>query len=88
MNLLVLRKRVLNFRLTEGEYQALQKASEDNGARTVSDYARSVLLGPLPADEPRSLTDELLRRINELETRVRALTETVQAVQQGDPAAQ
>jgi hypothetical protein len=88
MNLLALRKRILNFRLTEDEYQSLQKASQENGARSVSDYARSVLLGPLPPDEPRSLTDELLRRLNDLETRVSALIETVQAAQPGDPAAQ
>lgn len=73
MNLLTLRKRILNFRLTEDEYQSLQKASQNNGARSVSHYARSLLLSPLPADQPRSLTDEILRRLNDLETRVSAL---------------
>jgi hypothetical protein len=88
MNVLSIKSRILNFRLTEDEYQSLQKASQDNGARSVSDYARSVLLSPLAADEPRSLTDELLHRLNELETRVSALMETTQAVQPGDPAAE
>lgn len=88
MSLLSIKSRILNFRLTEHEYQALQKASQENGARSVSDYARNVLLGPLPADEPRSLADELLHRLNDLENRVSALTQTIQGSQSGDPAAQ
>ena len=87
MHLLSLRKRVLNFRLTEDEYQSLKKASQDNRARCVSDYARSLLLSPLPAEEPRSTTDELFRRLDDLETRVSALSATTQVAQPGDPAA-
>ncbi len=38
------KKRIVNFRLTEEEYRLLRDASTANGARTISDFARSVLL--------------------------------------------
>ena len=39
------RNKLLIFRLTQDEYQALQSAS--SGARSLSDYARTKLLGSL-----------------------------------------
>jgi Mobilization protein NikA len=41
------RNKILIFRLTQDEYQALQSAS--SGARSLSDFARTRLLGSLGA---------------------------------------
>ena len=41
------RNRILIFRLTQGEYDALRTASSERGARSLSDYARGKLLGAL-----------------------------------------
>jgi hypothetical protein len=38
------RNRILIFRLTQGEYDALRTASSEKGARSLSDYARGKLL--------------------------------------------
>jgi hypothetical protein len=47
------RNKLLIFRLTQDEYQALQTAS--SGSRSLSDYARTKLLGSLgePALDPQ-----------------------------------
>ena len=41
------RSRVINFRVTQDEYQRLRKASVDGGCRCLSEYARVVLLKSL-----------------------------------------
>jgi len=41
------RNRTLIFRLTEGEYNTIQLASHDEGARSLSEFARVKLLGAL-----------------------------------------
>jgi hypothetical protein len=43
------RNRILIFRLTQGEYDALRTASSEKGARSLSDFARGKLLGSLDA---------------------------------------
>lgn len=43
------RNRVLIFRLTQEEYSALQAASSEKGARSLSEFARSQLFGSLEA---------------------------------------
>ncbi len=43
------RNRVLIFRLTQEEYAALQTASSERGARSLSEFARSQLFGSLEA---------------------------------------
>ena len=65
MNLITAKKRIVNFRLTEDEYQTLQKACSNTGARSISDYARSVLLGALP-DETGAQRPDMSRRIDQL----------------------
>lgn len=47
------RKRLLSLRMTAEEYDRLRDASEGQGARSISDFARTVLL-TLPADSPVS----------------------------------
>lgn len=53
------RNRILIFRLTQEEYEALQSAS--SGARSLSDFARSKLL---------SSVDPLGAQLNELQSKV------------------
>lgn len=43
------RTRLVNFRLSEDEYQALKEICARSGARSVSDYARAAVLGEGPA---------------------------------------
>ena len=50
------RNRILIFRLTQDEYDALQSAS--SGARSLSDYARTKLLSPgAPSKIDEQLTE-------------------------------
>ena len=90
MHLLAVKKRIVNFRLTEDEYQTLQKACTTTGARSISDYARSILLGALP-NETRPQRPDVSHRIDQLELRVRALSAAIRAIESmlsnGDGAA-
>ena len=43
------RNRILIFRLTQDEYNTLQTASSERGARSLSEFARAKLLGSLDA---------------------------------------
>jgi hypothetical protein len=43
------RNRMLIFRLTQDEYDALQAASSQRGARSLSEFARAQLFGSLEA---------------------------------------
>ncbi|MFN8811528.1 MAG: plasmid mobilization protein [Acidobacteriota bacterium] len=67
------RTRLVNFRLSEEEYQQLKETCARSGARSVSDYARSSVLsgaaqaGALAASFPSERIDQiesLLRRID------------------------
>jgi len=53
------RNRTLIFRLTQDEYQALQVASSDQGARSLSEFARVKLMGSLTLPELQSEISEL-----------------------------
>jgi hypothetical protein len=87
MNLLTAKKRIVNFRLTEDEYVTLQKACSTSGARSISDYARSVLLGALP-DETGTQRPDMSRRIDQLEMRVSALSAAIRAIETILPSGQ
>jgi len=63
------RNKLLIFRLTQDEYQALQSAS--SGARSLSDYARTKLLGSL--GEPA--LDQHLLELKSTVTRIAELLE-------------
>jgi hypothetical protein len=52
------RNKVLIFRLTQDEYQALQTAS--TGARSLSDFARTKLLGSLDSPGAPAFGQQLL----------------------------
>ncbi len=63
------RNRTLIFRLTQDEYLALQSASTETGARSLSEFARERLLGALDPQPVRVQITELrssLDRITEM----------------------
>jgi hypothetical protein len=67
----ITRDRVVVFRLSEEEYLSLKRACDSSGARSISDFTRSELLGVLPtyiADGAKSHLDcvqqvDALRRV-------------------------
>jgi uncharacterized protein (DUF1778 family) len=72
------RNRLVNFRLTEEEFQALQTATATQNARSVSDFARGAVLRQVEggATHPASLLN-LETAISQLEARIRQLSHTV-----------
>jgi len=44
------RTRLINFRVSEDEYDQLRSASEKSGARSLSDFARSAILHSFDGD--------------------------------------
>jgi len=65
------RNRTLIFRLTQDEYETLQVASNDEGARSLSEFARVKLLGALGAPA-------LYTEISEIRTTVARLAERLE----------
>jgi transposase len=82
------RTRLVNFRLSEDEYQSLKETCAQSGARSVSDYARSAVLSGRLTDgvseaEPVAVPvlacadrwDRLEGMVQELDQRVRRIAE-------------
>jgi hypothetical protein len=69
------KSRILSLRLSEEEYQFLQRASQSNAARSVSDYAREALFHPAhaPSDPNR-----LEARMNQLALDIESLNRHVE----------
>jgi hypothetical protein len=65
------RNRILIFRLTQDEYQTLQAASSEKGARNLSEFARGTLLGSLGAQP-------LDQKITELTTTVARIAQLLE----------
>ena len=67
MSVLKPRNRLINFRLTEDEFDKLRGACREQGARSISDFARSAVMGQAeqPTGEPApSRMDELLASLD------------------------
>ncbi|HCC56963.1 MAG TPA: hypothetical protein DEQ47_06795 [Solibacterales bacterium] len=45
------RTRLVNFRLTEEEYETLKSAAENRGARSISDFARAAILSSVATQD-------------------------------------
>jgi uncharacterized protein (DUF1778 family) len=59
------RRRLVNFRLTEGEYDQLRTASAAHG-RGISEFARNTILDALNPSGPACLTEQsLISRLND-----------------------
>ncbi len=65
------RNRILIFRLTQDEYDTLQTASSEKGARSLSEFARAKLLGSLDAPA-------LDQQITELKTTVARIAQILE----------
>jgi hypothetical protein len=88
----VLRKRnkLVSFRLSEQEYEALQNISASEGARSISDFARAALCevliggktagnGSRPGDHTVSVLEKLtmtMGELNQVMTRLSVLVES------------
>ena len=82
------RNRVVLFRLTEDEYDYLQHACEAGQARSISDFARSRILGQHVSDAQKSAPgdgsslespslDGLEQRLDQIQAAVEHLTQMV-----------
>ncbi len=78
------RSRLVNFRVTEEEFERLKNAAEILGSRCLSEFARLVMLGtangPVSAAESESLNGRLSvfdRRLNNLESNMARLLDTL-----------
>lgn len=72
------RNRLVNFRLSDEEYEFLRVACAQNGARSISDFARLAVLRQAGSDERQSASIQwrlsaLGHKMSELESRVRHL---------------
>jgi hypothetical protein len=74
-----IRRRLVNFRVTDQEFERIKAASDNHGARCISEFARSVMLGGFQADgvpdpaNASSLSERLLafeRRLDMIEVYV------------------
>ncbi len=88
MSILKPRNRLVNFRLTEEEFVYLREACVAQGARSISDFARSAVLRQADRPTPSPVLDgpstqslsELQSMMFQLEARVGQLVEQVDAV--------
>ena len=80
-----LRTRLVNFRVTDEEFERLKTASGRQGARCLSDFARSVMLGqPNLRPLSGSYDDKLLgfdRRLAAVEHSIARLVEALSTAQ-------
>ncbi len=78
MSVLNPRNRLVNFRLSEAEFEQLRAACQENGARSVSEFARTAVLGSLENGAPQNRAsperlEHLEGKVSELEVRIEQL---------------
>lgn len=74
------RRRLINFRVTDEEFERLKKAANVKGSRCLSEFARLVMLGPSERSDAQSLEGKLSvfdRRLDVLESNVARLLDTL-----------
>jgi hypothetical protein len=85
------RNRLVNFRLSEEEFEKLRASCSLYGARSLSDFARAAVMRSVggghinePADSPNGLASStaapMASKVNDLEFRVVELTRLVEAL--------
>lgn len=62
------KNRIINFRVTEDEYRVIHRLWQENGARSLSDCVRSLVLGCASGDLP-----QMDDRFAAMEARIRSL---------------
>jgi hypothetical protein len=87
MSVLNPRNRLVNFRLSQEEFEKLKAACSEYGARSVSDFARSSVLRSLEQFQEVSCgrACDLEHKVVELEARVEQLLRLVTAVSGESP---
>ena len=88
MSIVKPRNRLVNFRLNEEEYESLKAAYSLRGARSLSDFARSVVMRSVGLEEwAERMTHERLfalgRKVSELESHLRDLQYLVKGSEGG-----
>ncbi len=74
-----LRSRIVNFRVTDEEFERLKTASAQQGSRCLSDFARSVMLTTAGAPTHSSMSHEPCEnRMISFERRLAALESSVE----------
>jgi uncharacterized protein (DUF1778 family) len=69
------RRRLVNFRLTQDEYDHLKEASSAAGAHSLSDFARTTLLTAVdPSIYTTRSTQSITRQIDRLQSSIRLLS--------------
>ena len=61
------RTRLINFRVSEDEYDQLRQASEKSGARSLSDFARSAILHSFDGNGHSAAIDDIDRKVVEMQ---------------------
>jgi hypothetical protein len=84
MSVLRPRNRLVNFRLSEDEFESLKLACENSGARSISDFARGSVLERIGSTQqaqsvPGGRVTNLDQKVSELEGRVGELLNLLQA---------
>lgn len=72
-----LRKRLVNFRVTDQEFDEIKMASDRQGARCISEFARSLMLGNLTADCPTEIRDSCNNKLVSYDERLALLEDHV-----------
>ena len=87
-----IRKRLVNFRVTDQEFERIKTASDRQGARCISEFARAVMLGSAKTDgaadgaDSISVADKLLsfeRRLGMIELYVSRLSDALSSAKPG-----
>jgi hypothetical protein len=83
MSVLRPRNRLVNFRLSEDEFEKLRSACLESGARSISDFARSAVLTCMerggPSSSSESRVNHLDRKVSDLEDRIDQLLNLIEA---------
>lgn len=72
------RERLVYFRISEDEFRQFVSVCEQEGARSVSDLARSAVQRLIANGDRQREGDELAQRMHRLETLIAAVTEQLQ----------
>ena len=80
------RSRIVSFRLSQEEYEALESTCIAAGARSISDFARSAACSlsfqsnGLPEKAPETMIRALQKRVEDLDREVQRLTHLVEPI--------
>ena len=83
MTVMQRRNRMVNFRLSQQEYEELRKLCITHGARSLSDYARDVVYRSVTGSRWEDFEQAVLKlngRIDQLDGEVKALAHCVRAL--------